>query len=129
MDDPENPINFQGNGNGKCNSLRDDKKGDFDDLDETDVIGGNKFVSLTAEYRFPISETLGLVGIGFLDVGSAFGENEQIWEFDLGRFGSGFGVLWFSPFGPIQAFLGIPLDPLSVEDSTVFEFSVGGSGI
>ena len=40
--------------------------------------------------------------------------------------GTGVGVQWFSPFGPLQAFLGFPIDKLDVEDSPVFEFSVGG---
>lgn len=117
----------QGNGNGKCNNLDDKKIDDFEDLDETDVIGGNKFFSLTAEYQFPISETLGLIGIVFFDMGNAFAEDEEMWQADLWRYGTGAGVLWFSPFGPLQAFLGFPLDPLSVEDPYVFEFSVGGA--
>jgi outer membrane protein insertion porin family len=116
-----------GNGNGKCNSLRDEDNDDFDDIEETDVIGGNKFISLTAEYRFPISDTLGLMGIVFYDTGNAFAENEQIWEIDKWRHGAGFGALWFSPFGPLQAFIGIPLDALEVEDKQTFEFSVGGA--
>jgi outer membrane protein assembly factor BamA len=126
--DTDNSIqNNQGNKNGKCNSLYTKHIDDFEDLKETDVIGGNKFVSFSTEYRFPISETLGLVGILFFDTGNAFGENEDVWEFDLWRFGTGFGGLWFSPFGPLQAFIGFPLDKLEVEDSVVFEFSVGGA--
>ena len=120
------PFN-QGNGNGACNSIYDTDNDDFDDLDETDVVGGNKFISLTAEYRFPISETLGLMGILFYDTGNAFGENEQVWELDKWRHGAGIGGLWFSPFGPLQAFIGIPLNALEVEDTQVFEFSVGGA--
>jgi outer membrane protein assembly factor BamA len=117
----------QGNGNGVCNSIHTTNARDFADLDETDVIGGNKFISLTAEYRFPISETLGLMGIVFYDTGNAFAENEQVWEIQKWRHGAGVGALWFSPFGPLQAFIGFPLDPLSVEDTQVFEFSVGGA--
>ncbi len=121
------PVNLQGNKNGKCNSIYDDDIGDFDDLDETDVIGGNKFLSLSSEYRFPIAESLGLVGILFFDMGNAFGENENLWDFNLWRYGTGFGVQWFSPFGPLQAFLGFPIDKYEFEDSMVFEFSVGGA--
>jgi outer membrane protein insertion porin family len=112
-----------------CNSLSDTKDDDFEDLDNTDVIGGNKFVSLSAEYRFPIAESLGLIGILFLDAGNAFDEETSIFEVSQWRVGTGFGGLWFSPFGPLQAFVGLPLDPLDdVEDSFVFEFSVGGAG-
>jgi len=117
----------QGDGDGKCNSLSDEDDDDFEDLDETDVIGGNKFVSASIEYRFPVSKELGLVGIVFLDMGNAFDETESL--FDLGdlKFGTGIGALWFSPFGPLQAFVGFPLNRLEVEDSTTFEFSVGGT--
>jgi outer membrane protein insertion porin family len=112
-----------------CNNIDDTKNDDFDDIENTDVIGGNKFVSLSGEYRFPIAESLGLIGILFLDAGNAFDEETSIFEFSEWRVGTGFGGLWFSPFGPLQAFVGLPLDPLDdVEDSFVFEFSVGGAG-
>lgn len=121
-------VNAQGDGDGLCNSITDKKISQFADLDETDVIGGNKFISMSVEYRFPISETLGLMGIVFVDMGGAFAENDSIFANNgEWRYGAGFGGLWFSPFGPLQAFMGFPLNPLSVEDSYVFEFSVGGA--
>lgn len=122
-------VNDQGDGDGRCNSLNDTQIEDFADLDETDVIGGNKFVSLTFEYRFPISESLGLMGILFIDAGNSWSENEGFFgggDYAM-RYGAGFGGLWFSPFGPLQAFMGFPLNPLSIEDSYTFEFSVGGA--
>jgi outer membrane protein insertion porin family len=117
----------QGDEDGDCNSLYDQEVDDFDDLDETDVIGGNKFLSATFEYRFPVSRELGLIGIVFLDLGNAFAENESVFDVGNFRYGAGFGALWFSPFGPLQAFVGFPLNKLEVEDSTTFEFSVGGT--
>ena len=45
------------------------------------------------------------------------------------RYGTGAGLLWFSPFGPLQVVLGFPLNRLSIEKSMVFEFSVGGAGL
>jgi outer membrane protein insertion porin family len=111
-----------------CNSIKDKDNDDFAELDETDVIGGNKFASITVEYRFPIAESMGLMGIVFLDTGAAFDETQSILDFGEWRQGTGFGVLWFSPFGPLQAFLGFPIDKLSVEESVAFEFSVGGQG-
>lgn len=116
-------------GDAKCNSLKDKDDDDFEDLDDTDVIGGSQFISLTAEYRFPISEALGLVGILFLDAGDAMYEDEFLFDVSEWRYGTGFGALWFSPFGPLQAFVGFPINPLSVEDNYVFEFSVGGSAL
>lgn len=120
-------LGNQGDGDGDCNKLTDSAIDDFDDLDETDVIGGNSFISGTLEYRFPVSEQLGLVGIVFLDFGNAFDENNHIFDVGQYRWGAGAGLLWFSPFGPLQGFIGFPLDRLEIEDSTVFEFSVGGS--
>jgi outer membrane protein assembly factor BamA len=111
---------------GKCNNLTDTDPSDFEDLDLTDVIGGNKMLLLNLELEFPISTDLGLKGFVFLDMGNAFAENESINPGDL-RYGTGAGVHWFSPFGPITLVLGIPLDPLEDEDASVFEFSMGGS--
>jgi outer membrane protein insertion porin family len=127
LDDEGSELLYQGNGNGKCNSLYDEDNDDFDDLEETDVIGGSKFFSASIEYRFPISESLGLMGIVFLDMGNAFAENESIFDLGKWRYGTGVGVQWFSPFGPLQAFVGFPLNKLEVEDGQVFEFSVGGA--
>jgi outer membrane protein assembly complex protein YaeT len=120
---------FGGNGNGKCNNISDKKIKDFADLDETDVVGGNKFISSTFEYRFPISDTIGLQGVVFFDTGNAFAEDENnLLDVTKWRYGTGVGVQWFSPFGPLAVVIGFPLDPLSVEKSPVFEFSVGGQG-
>ena len=116
-----------GNENGDCNSLGDKDIGDFDDLRETDVIGGNSFITNNVEYRFPIFQELGLMGILFFDSGNAFYEGENLFDATEWRYGYGAGVLWFSPFGPLQIVFGFPIDPLEVDRSPmVFEFSVGG---
>ena len=118
----------QGNKNGRCNDINDRNIKDFDDLRETDVIGGNKFATVSLEYRFPISETVGLQAVLFFDAGNAFAEGQSLFDFADWRYAWGGGVLWFSPFGPLQVVLGFPIDPLPVEKSPVFEFSVGGFG-
>jgi outer membrane protein insertion porin family len=119
----------QGNGNGRCNSLSDRQTEDFDDIRETDVVGGNSFASTSFEYRFPISEQVGLQGVLFVDGGNAFFEGENLFDVTQWRYGTGGGVLWFSPFGPLQLVLGFPINPRSFDDSPVFEFSVGGFGL
>lgn len=117
-----------GNGSGLCNQIDDREIDDFADLDETDVVGGNKFSSASFEYRFPISETIGLQGVAFIDMGNAFDERQlNLFDVTEWRYGTGAGVQWFSPFGPLAVVLGFPLDRLSVEKSPVFEFSIGGS--
>jgi len=118
-----------GNGNGRCNSINDTQYDDFADIKETQVIGGSSFISSSIEYRFPISEEVGLMGFGFVDGGNAFAEGEILFDASQWRYGYGGGVLWFSPFGPLQLVLGFPIDPRSGEQSPVFEFSVGGLGI
>jgi outer membrane protein insertion porin family len=121
-------LSLGGNSNGLCNRITDRDIDDFDDLDETDVIGGDKFTTSTFEYRFPISETIGLQGVAFIDMGNAFDEREwNLVDVTEWRYGTGAGVQWFSPFGPLAVVLGFPLDRLSVEKSQVFEFSIGGS--
>jgi outer membrane protein assembly complex protein YaeT len=145
LDDESRPIDVDGDGNNDffsvcdrdgdnlqdavdtCNKQGTRDIGDFANLDETDVIGGNKFISTSFEYRFPISETVGLQGVIFVDLGNAFAEGENLFDVKDWRYGTGAGVQWFSPFGPLMFVLGFPLDPLSIEKSPVFEFSVGGS--
>ena len=86
-------------------------------------------MSSTFEYRFPISEEIGLMGFGFIDGGNAFVEGDLLFDVTQWRYGYGGGVLWFSPFGPLQLVLGFPISPRSNEQSPVFEFSVGSLGI
>lgn len=108
-----------------CNDIDDKEIADFENLKATDVIGGNSMMLINLELDFPISEEMGLSGIVFLDMGNAFAENDYINPAEF-RFGTGAGIQWFSPFGPIMVVLGFPLNPLADEESSVFEFSLGG---
>jgi outer membrane protein insertion porin family len=119
--------NTSGNGNGVCNTLN--ARDNFADITETDVVGGNSFISSSIEYRFPISEQIGLQGVVFVDMGNSFYEGQNLFDATLWRYGYGGGVLWFSPFGPLQLVLGFPVNPRPFEESPVFEFSVGGFGL
>ena len=122
-------IFSQGNGNGRCNQLNTQNFDEFGDIIETDVVGGNSFIASSIEYRFGISEQVGLQGVVFVDGGNAFYEGQNMFDVTQWRYGYGAGVLWFSPFGPLQLVLGFPVDPESFEESPVFEFSVGGFGL
>ena len=93
------------------------------------MVGGSSFISTSLEYRFPISEEIGLQGVVFVDMGNSFAEKQNLFDVTQWRYGTGAGVLWFSPFGPLQVVLGFPINPLSIEKSPVFEFSVGGVGL
>ena len=120
---PEKDGSFTvpGSKDSSCNGLEKIK-----DIRLTDVIGGNSFISTSFEYRFPISDLLGLQGLVFFDTGNAFAEGDNLFDVTDWRYGTGVGVQWFSPFGPLAVVMGFPLDKLSIEDSPVFEFSVGG---
>ncbi len=109
-----------------CNDFDDSDPDDFEDLDLTDVIGGNKMFLANFEVRTPIAEDYGVTGILFFDMGNAFAEDESFNPADL-RLGTGVGAEWLSPFGPIVVYLGIPLNRLEDEKASVFEFSLGGS--
>jgi len=122
-------IFSQGNRNGKCNALNTQNLDDFEDIFETDVVGGSSFISTSLEYRFGISEQIGLQGVVFVDGGNAFYEGQNMFDVTQWRYGYGGGVLWFSPFGPLQLVLGFPVDPGIFDESPVFEFSVGGFGL
>ena len=125
----ETPLTSAATATASATTSATRRSSDFEDLDETDVIGGNKFISSTLEYRFPISETIGLQGVIFFDTGNAFAEDQNnLFDVTEWRYGTGVGVQWFSPFGPLAVVIGFPLDRLSVEDLPVFEFSVGGQG-
>ena len=109
-----------------CNNITDTQVSQFEDIKATDVVGGNSMMLINMELDFPISDEIGISGLVFLDMGNAFAEDEFINPLKF-RFGTGFGVQWFSPFGPIQVILGFPLDPIAgVEKGSVFEFSLGG---
>ncbi|MFP6654619.1 MAG: BamA/TamA family outer membrane protein, partial [Myxococcota bacterium] len=127
-DDTASSGNF-GNRNGRCNSTSDKSFEDFDDIDEAQVIGGSSYISNSVEYRMPISEEIGLMGFLFVDGGNAFIEGDLLFDVTDWRYGYGGGVLWFSPFGPLQLVLGFPFDARADEQSPVFEFSVGNLGI
>ena len=41
------------------------------------------------------------------------------------RWSTGFGIRWFSPLGPLRFEWGFPLNKLSYEEASVFEFTIG----
>ncbi len=84
--------------------------------------GGRSFAELSAEIRVRVSERLGMVF--FLDGGNAFASKVPL-EGSL-RWGTGIGLRYFTPIGPIRADLGIPLDRRpDVDDRYQFYVSIG----
>jgi outer membrane protein insertion porin family len=89
-------------------------------------IGGTKMMCYNLEYRFPVLQEQGVVGLVFFDAGNVFDE-DQSWTFSGIRKSAGAGVRWYSPIGPLRLEYGFNLDPQGDEPSGRFEFAVGGA--
>lgn len=89
-----------------------------------EVIGGDKEVIFNLEYIFPLFKEQRVKGLLFFDAGNAY----DVGDFDLGdlRMGAGFGIRWISPLGPLRLEWGFNLDKKEGEESSQFEFSIGG---
>jgi outer membrane protein insertion porin family len=108
-------------------------------------IGGNLEAYENLELEFPIIDKVGIRGVVFFDAGNAWNLEDQFCkttpapQFDrvvqpcftfpnslgLVRTSSGFGIRWFSPLGPLRFEWGFPLAPLSYENHSDFEFTIG----
>ena len=91
--------------------------------DGNDPEGGNKQLILNNDLIFPLLSDAKLNGVLFFDYGKGFAEGDGL-DLDL-RAAAGVEVRWLSPFGPLRAAFGRPLDGPSKDKDWVFEFSVG----
>ncbi len=108
-------------------------------------VGANRMAIYSTELVFPLAKEIGLRGAVFFDVGKGWGldkkfilikdhpatpENErkifQISDPSL-KLGTGFGIRWFSPFGPINVDLGFNLKPENREKGHVIDFNAGST--
>ncbi|HEY9074462.1 MAG TPA: outer membrane protein assembly factor BamA [Desulfobaccales bacterium] len=87
-------------------------------------IGGDSFIQLNAEYRFPIYKKLGLIGTVFVDAGNVYG-TDMVGPFL--RPTSGVGVRWYSPMGPLRVEWGYNLTKHPWERTSAWEFTMGGT--
>jgi outer membrane protein insertion porin family len=94
-----------------------------DHQDHGVVIGGTKEAILNFEYLFPLYKAAGIRGVVFFDAGNAYRKSE--YPFQNLRKSAGFGVRWYSPFGPLRVEWGINLSPKDGEKRSNFEFSMG----
>ncbi|WP_320008841.1 outer membrane protein assembly factor BamA [Maridesulfovibrio sp.] len=122
---------------GGINNVRGYDSREISPRDSTsdDRIGGNKMLYMNFELLFPINEELGLVGLGFFDIGNSWNDGQDFFydtkqadgkELFLGMYKSiGAGLRWFSPMGPIRIEYGYGLDKLKDSSRHKIEFSMG----
>lgn len=88
-----------------------------------DLIGGTTMMIINTEFLFPIMpEQKSVRGVVFFDAGNAY---EGRIDFGDIRYGSGFGIRWFSPIGPLRLELGFNLNKREGEKSQQWEFAIG----
>ena len=87
-----------------------------------DPVGATNMVVFTSEFIFPISSEIGMRGALFWDVGKGFDNTSDITPI---KNGVGFGLRWYSPFGPINIDLGFNPNPKEGEKRRVWEFNMG----
>ena len=121
---------------GGLNTVRGFKNGDISliDVPSGDRYGGTKMVFQNLEFLFPLAKDAGLSGVVFFDAGNVWGGLDdpsdigfEDFEMDEVSMGAGFGFRWISPMGPLRLEWGKNLDPGINEDSSVWDFSMGGS--
>lgn len=108
-------------------------------------IGGNLLYYSNLEFEFPIIDKVGIRGVTFVDTGNSWNLEDQFCKTTPApqfselvspcfegaksltrlRWATGFGIRWFSPLGPLRFEWGFPLNKLSYEESSVFEFTIG----
>lgn len=91
-----------------------------------DRIGGDKMWYTNIEYVFPLLSKAGLQGVVFFDAGKVYAAEED-WNINSYNKATGVEVRWMSPMGPLRLVWGYNLDANPDEDSTVWDFSIGGS--
>lgn len=82
-----------------------------------DALGGRYFYTGTAEASFPLGlpKEIGIVGKAFVDVGSLwgtetnYGYTANVLDVPSMRIGTGVGIQWVSPFGPIRVDYAVPV--------------------
>ncbi len=87
------------------------------------VFGGTKELYTNMELQFPILPKARLLGVVFVDIGSAYNDWSAI---DL-RANWGLGLRIFSPLGPVRVEMGFPFDPRPEhgENTSEFQFTMG----
>jgi outer membrane protein insertion porin family len=90
-----------------------------------EVIGGDKQLVTSIELRFPLLKRFGLNGVTFFDSGQAFRQSDSIDISEMRR-SAGVGVRWLSPFGPLAVDFAFALNSEPEDETSLFNFNMGG---
>ncbi|MEM7519695.1 MAG: autotransporter assembly complex family protein [Pseudomonadota bacterium] len=94
------------------------------DLGNGNLVGGRSFVAVSAEARFSITDTIGLVG--FVD-GGYVGEEEFYDGSGVWHSGAGIGLRYNTGIGPIRADLAVPTSGPDTDDNFQVYIGIGQS--
>lgn len=111
---------------GGMNSIRGFDSASISPLDQGDKIGGDKMWYGTVSFIHPLVKSMGLDIEIFHDFGNVYG-TDQSWDFSDYKKTAGVGILWASPLGPLRLAWGFNLDKKTGEDSSNWDFSMGGN--
>jgi len=113
---------------GGMNSIRGFESNSISPIDPAtgDKIGGDKMWYANVAFIHPIVKDMGIDGEIFADFGNVYG-TEDNWDFSDYKKTAGVGVMWASPLGPLRLAWGFNLDKKNDEDSSNWDFSMGGN--
>lgn len=108
-------------------SVRGFKYGDISPKDPKteDKIGGTRMFYLQTETIFPLIKSINLNGVLFFDMGNVWDLRTGFQSSDI-RKSIGFGLRWLSPLGPLRIEWGYNINRKKDEDSSNFNFQIGG---
>ncbi|MEK6684013.1 MAG: outer membrane protein assembly factor BamA [Nitrospirota bacterium] len=111
---------------GGINTVRGFKFGTAGPIDPAtgEITGGNKELIFNAEYLVPLVPEAKIKGVLFFDAGKAFDDRERIRWNEL-RYGTGFGLRWISPIGPLRLEWGYNLRRKENEQASNVDFTIG----
>ncbi len=110
---------------GGMNSIRGFEYGMASPMVNSVRIGGDKMWYGNFEYIFPLAKEAGLNGVVFFDIGKNMAEDVD-WTIEDYNKATGLELRWLSPMGPLRLVWGYNLDPKEDEDTSVWDFSIGG---
>ena len=92
--------------------------------DSADPLGGSSALEISAETRFKITDTFGVVA--FLDGGTAYAGSTPKFDEEI-HWGAGLGLRVYTAIGPIRLDIATPLNPRNDDASVQVYFSIGQS--